>query len=274
MSENSKINSETGPSCLHCRVINSKQPYQEIFDDVGIEIELADLLAKYFQIIVKPDAQKSQLLCQECVKTLIRLFDIDELQREQDAATKKRTQIVPDPVPVATPVAKKETKSAGRKQTPPASKAIVESKTVPVASKKLAPASELSSTAKSSPATPSPAISIRITRAKTQATTPKRAQTAPKTKTQSETSPGKGRKPKEGDQEQISALIRDILDDVESPHDEKFAEAAATVRQLEKDAGEEQQQQQSLEELVEEQEQVPENGDELEFLVQGKPVVG
>lgn len=274
MSENSKINSETGPSCLHCRVINSKQPYQEIFDDVGIEIELADLLAKYFQIIVKPDAQKSQLLCQECVKTLIRLFDIDELQREQDAATKKRTQIVPDPAPVATPVARKETKSAGKKQTPPASKAIGESKTVSVASKKLAPASELS-TAKSSPsaATPTPAISIRITRAKTQATTPKRAQTTPKTKTQSVTSPGKGRKPKEGDQEQISALIRDILDDAESPHDDKFAEAAATVRQLEKQAGEEQQHQQALEELVEEQEQEPENGDELEFLVQGKLVL-
>lgn len=279
MSENLKINSETGPSCLHCRVHNSKQPYQEIFDEVGVEIELADLLAKYFQINVKPDPQKPQLLCQECVKTLIRFFDIDELQREQDAATKKASQAMADPASVATPVAKKEAKTPVKKQTPPGTKTIVEPKTLPVVSKKLLPPADLQPTKSGPGVTPTQAISIRITRAKSQATTPKRLQITPKGKA-GETAAGKGRKPREGEQEQISALIRDILDDEESPHDEKFAEAAATVRQLETQAGEEQdpeQQQEAVaEELHEQQQQEPENGDELEFLVEqdGKFIFG
>lgn len=271
MSENLKINSGTGPSCLHCRVHNSKQPYQEIFDEVGVEIELADLLAKYFQIHVKPDPQKPQLLCQECVKTLIRFFDIDELQREQDAASKKGTRIVAAPVSVATPVAKKEAKVV--KQTPPAPKTIVESKTLPLASKKLIAPADLHPAKSGSNVTPTQAISIRITKAKSQATTPKRLQITPKGKV-SEAAAGKGRKAREGDQEQISALIRDILDDEESPPDDKFAEAAATVRQLETQAVEEQEQEQEqeqeaiVEKLHEEQQQEPENDEELEFLVE------
>lgn len=273
MSENLKINSETGPSCLHCRVLNSKQPYQEIFDEVGVEIELADLLAKYFQINVKPDPQTPQLLCQECVKTLIRFFDIDELQREQDAATKKGTRTVTDPVSVATPVAKKEAKASVEKQTPPATKTIVESETFPLVSKKLIALADLHSAKSGFSVTPTQAISLRITKPKSQATTPKRLQITPKGKCR-EAVAGKGRKAREGDQEQISALIRDILDDEESPPDDKFAEAAATVRQLETQGVEEQEQEQEQEQeaiaekLHEEQQPEPENGEELEFLVE------
>ncbi|KAH8253440.1 hypothetical protein KR032_005510 [Drosophila birchii] len=81
MSENQKNN-----SCLHCSVFNTKYQYQEIFDEFGTELGLQALLAKHFQLDVAPDPLRQQLLCEVCVNMLIRLFDIDELQRQQDAA--------------------------------------------------------------------------------------------------------------------------------------------------------------------------------------------
>ncbi|KAH8394729.1 hypothetical protein KR222_002829, partial [Zaprionus bogoriensis] len=253
MSENSKINSETGPSCLHCRVHNSKQAYQEIFDEVGIEIELSHLLAKYFQLHVKPNAQRRQLLCQECVNTLIRFFDIDELQREQDAAAAKSAV---KPLPASPAAAKRDAKAA-RKQTPPAAAKAPST----VASKKLPQAGNVP--AKPAPASVPAAAAVRLTRGKSLATPPKRMQITPKVKGE------QGRKSKEGEQEQISALIRDILNEEDAPPDEKFAEAAATVRQLEEqeeagaEHGEQQQQQQQQEQ---------ENPDELEFLVEHEEI--
>ncbi|XP_068145727.1 zinc finger protein 93 [Drosophila tropicalis] len=71
--------------CLHCTVVNPKLKYLEIFKGLGAEIGLQQLLANHFQFEVTEDSKKSQLLCEECVNSLIRFFDIDELERQQNA---------------------------------------------------------------------------------------------------------------------------------------------------------------------------------------------
>lgn len=235
---------------------------------MGIEIELPQLLAKYFQIKIKPDPQKQQLLCQECVKTLIRFFDIDELQREQDAANaakqKSKTQDKTE-TPPASVAPKIETRSS-KKPTPPAIQAKSEPKkstsTIKLATKPT-PAPPVPA-AKSTP--PPEPVSIRITRGKSMAVASKSDQIKAKPKTV-EKSKGKPRRSKEtrpGEQEQISDLLRDILDDEKAPPDDKFAEAAATVRQLEEThvAAEEKQLQED------EDEKQRENTAELEYLLE------
>ncbi|KAH8272883.1 hypothetical protein KR018_007115 [Drosophila ironensis] len=71
--------------CLHCSVFDPKYRYQEIFDEFGLELGLPALLSKHFHFDVRPDPKQQQLLCEICVGTLIRLFDIDELERQRDA---------------------------------------------------------------------------------------------------------------------------------------------------------------------------------------------
>ncbi|EDW61704.1 zinc finger protein 224 [Drosophila virilis] len=286
MSENSNTNNENGPSCLHCSAYNSKQQYQEIFDEVGIEIELADLLAKYFQIVIKPDPQKSQLLCQECVNTLIRFFDIDELQREQDAANaakknavKQQELVIVSPL-VPAVAAKKDVKPAKKQSTPPpppSKAAPTAAKSTPVTVKRLASSvkSEKPSSAEATDAPPPKAAAaaptIRITRART--VTPKRLPVKVKEAVKAAAKSHNSREAGPADQEQISALIRDILDDEEAPGDDKFAGAVATVRQLEKQSGTNKRQVKVVvqQEHVEEECQnlnEQENNEELEFLLE------
>ncbi|XP_034479406.1 zinc finger protein 616 isoform X2 [Drosophila innubila] len=260
MSENLKTNNESEPSCLHCRVHNSKQPFQEIFDELGIEIELPELLAKYFQINIKPDPQKQQLLCEECVKTLIRFFDIDELQREQDAAAKDKSkkQIKNETTPSA--AIKKGTKLI-KKQTPPAIKVNNEPKKLTTSVKLPTPAAAAPAARVATAAEP---VSIRITRAKAVTVTPKRNLSKPKTE-------GKRHSAKEagtGEQEQISELLRDILDDEKTPPDDKcnvaVTKGAADEKQLQQVAVQEEEQ----EDQEEQQDKQRENAEELEFLLE------
>lgn len=285
MSENSNKSNENGPSCLHCSAYNSKQQYQEIFDEVGIEIELADLLAKYFQIVVKPDPQKSQLLCQECVNTLIRFFDIDELQREQDAANAgkknavKQQELVIVSPPVPAVAAKKDAKLAKKQSPPPPppKAAPTAAKSTPVTVKLLATyvKSEKPPSAEATDAPPPKAAAgapaIRIARVRT--VTPKRLPVKIKEAVKAVAKSHSSREAGSADQEQISALIRDILEDEEAPGDDKFVEAAATVRQLEKQSGTNKRQLKVVvqQERVEEECQTlneQENNEELEFLLE------
>lgn len=263
MSENSKINNDNGLSCLHCSVYNSKQQYQEIFDEVGIEIELAQLLAKYFQIVVKPDAEKSQLLCQECVNTLIRFFDIDELQREQDAANAlKNAAKQQEDLPIAIKKVEKSAKKT-RSTSLKAKSVTVAAKSLQMSVKLVKPSTVATSVVTTTaPKTEPDCPAIRITKARTVA--PKRLSV----KAKEVVKPNAKFKVKSrgsADQEQISALIRDILDDDEAPADDKFTEAAATVRQLEKQTGKKQRQLETEEtEPLEEED----NNEELEFLLE------
>ncbi|XP_002004967.2 zinc finger protein 888 [Drosophila mojavensis] len=251
MSENPKVNNENGPSCLHCSVHSSKQKYQEIFDEVGIEIELADLLAKYFQIVVKPDAHKSQLLCQECVNTLIRFFDIDELQRQQDAANaaKKAAKSLDD-----LPSTAKKVEKSAKKATPTSPK----TKSVASPVKNLPKPETVVTTA----------VATTAAKASNKALTvlPKRLPDKAK-EVVTRNATAKAKSHGAADQEQISALIRDILDDEEPPADDKFADAAASVRQLEKQTDKKQIQQETVEEQLGQLEE-EDNNDELEFLLE------
>ncbi|KAL7737664.1 hypothetical protein ACLKA6_006068 [Drosophila palustris] len=275
MSENLKSNNKAEPSCLHCRVHNSKQPFQEIFDEVGIEIELPDLLAKYFQINVKPDPKKQQLLCEECVKTLIRFFDIDELQREQDAAkdkNKKQTKNEKTPSAAVT----RETRPS-KKQTPPTNKTKSEPKKLPTSVKlttpEAAPPAKAAPTPKASP--PTEPVSMRITRGKSATETQKRTQINAKAKP-SEKSSGKAENKRHGskeagtgEQEQISELLRDILDDEKTPPDDKSKEGATTrVRQKETKVAVVEKHMQQAEQEERETDKQQENANELEFLLE------
>ncbi|KAH8370710.1 hypothetical protein KR093_004736, partial [Drosophila rubida] len=273
----SKAKTENGPSCLHCRVHDSKQPFHEIFDAVGIEIGLPDLLAQYFQISVKPDPKKQQLLCVECVNTLIRFFDIDELQREQDAANaaKKSKQVAKTTksaakteTPATTP-GKVETRSA-RKQTPPAVKAKTEPKK---------DSTKLPVKPKPSPVAlvpkPEESVAVRISKGKTLTVTPLKA----KSKTSQAATvklEGKRSNAKEAgsaDQEQIGALLRDILGEEKAASADKFVEAAETMQQLENHRNNEEKQLENEEEEITAEEPLlkqQENTDELEFLLEGK----
>ncbi|XP_034109322.1 zinc finger protein 616 [Drosophila albomicans] len=278
----SKENSESSPSCLHCRVHDSKQTFHEIFDDVGIDIELPNLLAKYFQLSVKPDPKKQQLLCLECVNTLIRFFDIDELQREQDAANaaKKDRPLGKNDTKTAsetssTTPAKAEAKPT-KKQASPAAKAKIEPKKeiakLPVKPKP-APA-PVAAPAAATPPHAEESVAVRISKGKTLTVTPKRIEIKPKSKASVEKPVGKRGNSKEadsGEQEQIGALLRDIFGEEKMVAKEKLIEIAEAVQQSENIDNEEQKQ---LEENVQEEEQSlkePDNPDvdELEFLLEG-----
>ncbi|ALC40579.1 CG18011 [Drosophila busckii] len=258
MSENSETRNKNA-SCLHCRVHNSKLEYQEIFDEVGTEIGLPELILKYFDINVKPNAQKSQLLCQECVNTLIRFFDIDELQREQDAANAAKSKPSEQPRIAVTPVANlrhatKEAKSI-EKQThsPSPQPAAAVPKTPAVAAKKLStlvtqkrlklPVKPQNEEA-AQPVEPSK----RMTRSKS---SPKALPKETKAvKPQKRRSNNKD-VPTAVEQEQISDLIRDILNDDEAPPADKVADAIKTVSKLQAKQQKQQQKEHEVEYMIE-----------------------
>lgn len=253
MSENSKVNNENGPICLHCGVHSSKHQYQEIFDEVGVEIELANLLAKYFQVVVKPDAHKPQLLCEECVKTLIRFFDIDELQRQQDAANAaKRAAKKAAKPPEDLPSTVKKVEISAKNVTPTS---LPKAKSVASPVKNLPKPETVAATGVATSAAKKSILTVLPKRLPDKDKEVVKRNVKATVKTHGA-----------ADQEQISALIRDILDDEEPPTDDKFAEAAATVRQLDKQTSKNQGQQEAVAKQLGQEEE--DNNDELEFLLE------
>ncbi|KAH8400760.1 hypothetical protein KR009_000778 [Drosophila setifemur] len=209
MSENQN---KTIQSCLHCSVFSAKFQYQEIFDEFGIELGLQSLLAKHFDLDVVPDPTKHQLLCEVCVNSLIRLFDIDELQREQDAAREQAREPAPDLQTT------EEAKTPPAKSTKPAPKKAQTTKTkvlrpVPIIPTRL----------------PSARINKGVPAVALPAATPSKDSGGDNDKAKSLT-PAKKRTrrvTKDADQEQICALIRNILNDDEAIVEEVAIEAAS-----------------------------------------------
>ncbi|XP_017000206.2 zinc finger protein 761 [Drosophila takahashii] len=204
MSENAKNN-----SCLHCSVFNTKYQYQEIFDEFGIELGLQSLLAKHFQFDVSPDPRKPQLLCEVCVNNLIRLFDIDELERERDAA-KDQGQVQ---VQVQHVAPRQEEVQAP----PPAAKPVRKATTPKPLAKVLRPV----------PIVPTrePSARIRNAMAAAQQITPKPSSPPALAKSPSPEVPqpksAARLAPNKADQEQISALIQNILQEDEATADDE-----------------------------------------------------
>ncbi|XP_043641341.1 zinc finger protein 27 [Drosophila teissieri] len=200
MSENAKNN-----SCLHCSVFSTKYQYQEIFDEFGIELGLQSLLAKHFLFEVSPDPRKQQLLCEVCVNNLIRLFDIDELERERDAA--KDVAQCKDPKAVD-PIIITEVHA-----TPPAAKPV----------KKAAPSRPLTKVLRPVPIIPirEPSARIRNKAAAASHVTPD-ASRSPEPAPHSSSPEASVLKNdnnlivKVADQEQFSVLIQNILDEEEA----------------------------------------------------------
>ncbi|XP_070134309.1 GDNF-inducible zinc finger protein 1 isoform X2 [Drosophila bipectinata] len=200
MSEN-----QNKQSCLHCRVFNPKFRYQEIFDEFGTELGLQSLLAKHFDLNVTQDCNKQQLLCEVCVNSLIRLFDIDELQREQDAL-KNKTKTKESAPEQQVSVAIQESSAPPSPTVDPAKKEVAPPKTKTVKTVLVAPKRELIVRIDKEPSTPPqipPASSQDFDKVKEQERCPLPVKVESK------------RVPKESDQEQISRLIRNILNDDE-----------------------------------------------------------
>ncbi|KAH8237217.1 hypothetical protein KR038_007179 [Drosophila bunnanda] len=205
MSENQKNN-----SCLHCSVFNTKYRYQEIFDEFGTELGLQSLLAKHFQLDVAPDPRERQLLCEVCINMLIRLFDIDELQRQQDAAKARIKDPRPEPpvhavIPV---VVKPDAKPAS---TVAAFKKEKIAKPTAAAPPPL-PTREPS--ARISKRVPPPQVLPAPSKPSGRAREPM--------KPTKEASPAK---PKDTEQEQISVLIQNLLDEDEAMCEEVAEES-------------------------------------------------
>ncbi|XP_017053967.1 zinc finger protein 585A [Drosophila ficusphila] len=220
MSENAQNN-----SCLHCSVFNTKYQYQEIFDEFGIELGLQSLLAKHFNIDVSPDPQKQQLLCEVCVNNLIRLFDIDELERERDRKRDAPNDVVQNDEPeqkepviitevaAPAPVAKPTKKSSHPK---PLTKIL---RPVPLAPTR-EPSARLRKVAVIESQT-APGLSTPISR--------KNSTVHNANSIKKEDKPA----PKDVDQEQINVLIQNILsaDEVITEDDAIAEEVAAEVIQ-------------------------------------------
>ncbi|XP_034651247.1 zinc finger protein 600 isoform X2 [Drosophila subobscura] len=195
MSEHAKASASV-PSCLHCSAYGSKLKFQEIFDEFGLELGLQQLLAKHFDLVVKPNEKQQQILCAECVNVLIRLFDIDEVQQQQDAAIAKRKN-------AASPEAKSAVKTPpkpAKQTTPPKPQVKVEKPPVPAVQLREPSRRIIKNSAAVVvdkvvvPARTIVQVSPPITRAK--------------------------RAPKDADQEQISALILNILNEDEPGEEE------------------------------------------------------
>ncbi|XP_022231748.2 zinc finger protein 62 homolog [Drosophila obscura] len=216
MSENPKT-SKNGPSCLHCSAYGSKLKFQEIFDEFGLELGLQQLLAKHFNLDVKPNTKQQLILCGECVNVLIRLFDIDELQQQQDAAIAKKENAAAQVSPGAKSASKtppQAAKPVARKATPPQPQGKV-GKLVPVVTlrERSRRINKISSVALASTASVA-AVVEKVT--------------APSKTTVQASSPTTRAKraAKDADQEQISALILNILNEDE-PDVEDEVETAA-----------------------------------------------
>ncbi|XP_052842369.1 zinc finger protein 585A isoform X2 [Drosophila gunungcola] len=219
MSENAK-----NDSCLHCSVFSTKYQYQEIFDEFGIELGLQSLLAKHYQIDVTPDPQKKQLLCEVCVNNIIRLFDIDELQRERDANAAKdevlQAEVLPkqeEPIIITKVEAPPPAAKPAKHPTPPKPLAKI-LRPVPIT-----PTREPS--ARINKGIPAPQLSPGASKP------PARAQDPPQ-----EASPLKIEAvpaPKDADQEQISVLIQNILDEDETVAEEVVSEANHIAKESE-----------------------------------------
>ncbi|XP_017066563.1 zinc finger protein 62 homolog [Drosophila eugracilis] len=213
MSENAKNN-----SCLHCSVFNTKYQYQEIFDEFGIELGIQGLLAKHFQFDVFPDPQKQQLLCEVCVDNLIRLFDIDELEREreaakaagQDDAPRQEEPIIITEVHVSPPAAKPV-----KKETPQKHLAKV-LRPIPIISTRQ-PSARIRNRL-----VPAPQKTAGLSKSPELAKDPL-PETSPHQRVAKLV-------PKEAEQEQISVLIQNILDE-----DEAIIEDEAIVEEVARD---------------------------------------
>jgi len=207
MSENAKNN-----SCLHCSVFSTKYQYQEIFDEFGIELGLQSLLSRHYQLEVSPDPRKQQLLCEVCVTNLIRLFDIDELERERnagkDAAQGKDSKAEEDPI-IITKV----------QATPPAAKPA----------KKTVPSRPLTKVLRPVPIIPTrePSARIRNRAAAASNVTPDTSRSPEPPETPSTEDAVSKSEPKlvskVADQEHFSVLIQNILDEEEAVVEDETA---------------------------------------------------
>jgi len=231
MSENAKNN-----SCLHCSVFSTKYQYQEIFDEFGIELGLQSLLAKHFQFDVFPDPQKQQLLCEVCVNNLIRLFDIDELERERDAAK----EVVQDQIQVQVQ------DEAPTQEEPIVITEVQASPSAARPAKNEAPPKPLAKVLRPVPIIPPRAPSARLRKSVVPAPqiTPKPVRSPAIAKEPSPDLPPPKSEAKLADQEQISVLMQNILDEDEAIandesiveevtcEDPQFAEQSETAEQM------------------------------------------
>lgn len=68
-------------NCLRCNALLTND-FQLIFDETGIELQLDKLLSEHFDISVIEDSSTTQAVCNECVNTLIELYDTQKYKEE------------------------------------------------------------------------------------------------------------------------------------------------------------------------------------------------
>lgn len=70
--------------CVYCQAnsnSSTEQDFHDIYDEVGVELQLPSLVETYFQIKVKNEGKK--YLCNDCVNRLIELYDLQEHAKEE-----------------------------------------------------------------------------------------------------------------------------------------------------------------------------------------------
>ncbi|XP_065369703.1 zinc finger protein 600 [Calliphora vicina] len=79
------VNVSTSASvCLYCKTTSEKdaeKEFHEIYDEVGVELQLPTLIEKFFHINVINDNKHT--LCDDCVNRLIELYDLEEHAKEE-----------------------------------------------------------------------------------------------------------------------------------------------------------------------------------------------
>ncbi|KAM7344721.1 uncharacterized protein ACRADG_011326 [Cochliomyia hominivorax] len=76
--------------CLYCKnssLNDAEKEFHDIFDEVGVELQLPKLVEKFFHI--KVENNKQQQLCDDCVNRLIELYDLEEHTKENDKSSNK-----------------------------------------------------------------------------------------------------------------------------------------------------------------------------------------
>lgn len=88
--------STTASVCLYCKissVSDTEKEFHEIYDEVGIELQLPTLVEKFFQIKLQ-NKGKQECLCEDCVNRLVELFDLEEHAKEEAAVEKEATTVL------------------------------------------------------------------------------------------------------------------------------------------------------------------------------------
>ncbi|KAI8127619.1 Zinc finger protein 26 [Lucilia cuprina] len=70
--------------CLYCKTTSESdatKEFHEIFDEVGVELQLPTLVEKFFRIKAKNEDKQS--LCEDCVNNLIELYDLEEHTKQE-----------------------------------------------------------------------------------------------------------------------------------------------------------------------------------------------